>query len=235
MLKFLGIGSAFNTELLNNSAFIENNSKLLLIDCGGMIFDRILELKLLEDIEEINVLITHIHPDHVGSLGDLIFYAYYILKKKVKIYHPSSQLVELLDLLGVSKELYDLKDNMDVVIENIYDTPIKITFNKVSHVDKMESFGFIFETEDKSLYYSGDSNELPIEILNKFLVRELDYIYHDTCGVEYKGNAHMYIERLEKLIPEHLREYVYCMHIDKTLSKERVLESGFNIVHIFEK
>ncbi|MGL4450202.1 MAG: MBL fold metallo-hydrolase [Sarcina sp.] len=235
MLKFLGIGSAFNTELLNNSAFIKENNRLLLIDCGGMIFDRIQELRLLDNIEEVNIIITHIHPDHVGSLGDLIFYIYYKLNKKVKVYHPSSQIVELLKLLGVSSEFYDLENSMDGRIKSIYEKDIELNFNRVSHVGKMESYGFILKIKGESLYYSGDSNKLPVEILNKFLVREIDYIYHDTCGVEYTGNAHMYIERLENLIPEHLREFVYCMHIDKTLSEEKILESGFNMVHIFEK
>jgi hypothetical protein len=36
MLKFSGIGSAFNPALGNSNAYIRNNTSLLLIDCGGM-------------------------------------------------------------------------------------------------------------------------------------------------------------------------------------------------------
>ncbi len=77
MLQFLGIGSAFNTTLGNTSAYYKLGDVLILVDAGGMIFHTLLSKGLLKDIRKIDILITHMHPDHVGSLGDLIFYAYY--------------------------------------------------------------------------------------------------------------------------------------------------------------
>lgn len=234
MLKFLGKGSAFNTELLNNSAFIKNNNKLLLIDCGGMIFDRLKEVKLLENIDEINVLITHIHPDHVGSLGDLIFYAHYILEKKVRVFHPSNQLPKLLGLLGVKEEIYELDNSFKFKIEGLYENSTEIEFIEVSHTDSMDSYGFKLNSDIENLYYSGDANQIPVNILNDFLIREIKNIYHDTCGVDYKGNGHMYIGKLEKAIPEHLREFVYCMHIDKFMNENELIEKGFRTVDIYK-
>ena len=80
MLRFIGTGSAFHTRLGNNSAYIKEKDRLLLIDCGGMVFHRLKESGLLEGITELYILITHPHPDQVGSLGDLLFYAYYKLQ-----------------------------------------------------------------------------------------------------------------------------------------------------------
>ncbi|MGL5066297.1 MAG: MBL fold metallo-hydrolase [Sarcina sp.] len=234
MLKFLGKGSAFNTELLNNSAFVKNNNKLLLIDCGGMIFDRLKELKLLEGIESIDVIITHIHPDHVGSLGDLIFYAHYILEKKVRVFHPSKQLPRLLKLLGVKEEIYELNSSFTFKIEGLYQNSTEIEFVEVSHTDSMDSYGFILSNGEQSLYYSGDSNQIPVNILNEFLVRNIENIYHDTCGVDYKGNGHMYIGKLESAIPKHLREFVHCMHLDKFMNEDELIEKGFKTLAIYE-
>ena len=45
MLKFIGTGSAFNTELGNTSAYIKQNKTLLLIDAGPTVFARAKERK----------------------------------------------------------------------------------------------------------------------------------------------------------------------------------------------
>ena len=81
MLKFIGSGSAFNTKLGNTSAYYKIGHQMLLIDCGSNIFHRIKEHNLLEGIEDIHVLITHTHADHVGSLADLIFIAIIVMAK----------------------------------------------------------------------------------------------------------------------------------------------------------
>lgn len=75
-LSFLGRGSAFNPKEGNNSAYFISDNQLFLIDCGENIFGKILENKLLDNIETINLMITHTHSDHVGSLGSLVNYAF---------------------------------------------------------------------------------------------------------------------------------------------------------------
>ena len=89
-LNFLGRGSAFNPKEGNTSAYFIENNELFLIDCGEDIFERIIKNNVLKDIEKINALITHTHSDHIGSLGSLIMYSYYIIKKKVNIILPSN-------------------------------------------------------------------------------------------------------------------------------------------------
>lgn len=70
-LQFLGRGASFNPKEGNNSAYFIENRQLFLIDCGESIFERLVENGLLEDVDAINLMITHTHSDHVGSLGTL--------------------------------------------------------------------------------------------------------------------------------------------------------------------
>ena len=60
-LKFLGIGSAFETKLYNTSAFFIEDKKLFLIDCGETTFAQLTSQKFLIDIKEIFVAFTHTH------------------------------------------------------------------------------------------------------------------------------------------------------------------------------
>ena len=74
MLKFIGTGSAFNTELGNTSAYIKQDQTLFILDCGETAFTRMKQLNIFEDVKNVYIAITHMHPDHVGSLGSLVFY-----------------------------------------------------------------------------------------------------------------------------------------------------------------
>jgi len=89
-LKFLGRGAAFNPKEGNTSAYFIENNQLFLIDCGESVFERLIELDLLNNIESINLMITHTHSDHIGSLGSLVMYAYYTLKRPLNIILPEN-------------------------------------------------------------------------------------------------------------------------------------------------
>lgn len=81
ILKFLGSDSGFGIN--NNSAYIEEKGKLTIIDCGFTVFTQIKKKFDLNKYKEINVIITHLHNDHAGSLSQLILYSYFIFNKKV--------------------------------------------------------------------------------------------------------------------------------------------------------
>lgn len=87
-LKILCRGGVFKPKEGNNSAYFIENNKLFLIDCGESIFERIIKNNLLENIETINLMITHTHSDHIGSIGTLVFYSFYVLHKPLNIILP---------------------------------------------------------------------------------------------------------------------------------------------------
>ena len=236
MLNFVGMGSAFNTEKGNTSAFIKRNNNLLLIDCGGNIFHKLQDLNLLYGLENLYVIITHTHPDHVGSLGDLIFYSYYILNHKPTIFFPNRELIEgFLASIGVSTEMYNLNHSDTIEVKDTQLGKFNIEFLKVSHVDTIPAYGFTIKLDGKAFYYSGDSNDINNGLLVKFKNGQISRIYQDTCGLDYEGNSHLSLRRLCSIIPHEFRDRVYCMHLDKHITEKQIQESGFNVVNVIGK
>lgn len=231
MLRFLGIGSAFNTELGNNSAYIKKEESMLLIDCGGTVFHAIQKRGLLESLKDLTIIITHTHPDHVGSLGEVIFYCYYILNIRPVLLFPNAPLIETyLKVTGVTKEMYKLQSKENI---KFYENPLgiqKIEWHEHSHVDTIPAYGFVMYTDELNFYYSGDSNELPRFIIERLEQGDIHHIYQDTCGLDYANNAHLFLGKLSKLIKPIFRKNVYCMHLDKHIDREEIKQLGFNIV-----
>ena len=87
-LNFLGRGAAFNPKEGNTSAYFTIDNQLFLIDCGESVFAKLMELDLLNNMKKINLMITHTHSDHIGSLGSLVMYAYYQLRISLNIILP---------------------------------------------------------------------------------------------------------------------------------------------------
>lgn len=235
MLKFIGSGSAFNTKLGNNSAYYKEGNKLLLIDCGSNTFHRIRELNLLEGIEEIHVLITHTHPDHVGSLGDLIFYSYYslgeMMKIKTTVYFPEGlEVDELIRINGASGQcyLYELSKESENILEAFHE--LWVAPFESSHVDEMKSFSYIMAINKNYIFYSGDINEL--DYADRKLINSMscDYVYVDTCKADYEGNVHLSLRQLSEDIEPEARNKVWCMHLDEGFDRKEAEDLGFNVV-----
>ncbi len=231
MLNFIGSGSAFNTQLGNTSAFIKKKDSLLLIDSGGTVFHRLRELKILEELKKIYIIITHTHPDHVGSLGEVIFYSYYILGHKPTVLFPNDELMKsFLTNIGVSQEMYLLESSFNVTFADENLGKIDINFLPVSHVETIPAYGFVMREREGVIYYSGDSNHIEDEIISKLKNGKLDRLYQDTCGLDYEGNSHMSLRKLKETIHFDLRNKVYCMHLDQHIDIEEVVHQGFQVV-----
>lgn len=229
-LKFLGRGSAFNIKEGNTSAYIKQDKELLLIDCGENIFERIINKNLLDDIKNINILITHLNSDHVGSLSSLIYYCYYIKKIKINVLFPTNDLYKLLEIMGHTNTEYNYKlleeyDN-NLMVSNIVNNIKPI---QVNHINTLNCFGYlIYLTNVKSIYYSGDSKNIP-----RSVIIDLPYlgcIYQDTCLTDYEGNVHLSLRKLCEIVPKEYRNKVYCMHVDCEELIEKIKLEGFNVV-----
>ena len=236
MLEFIGTGSAFNTSLGNNSAFIRKGNILFMIDCGSSTYSRLLESDMLDGVNTIYVLITHTHPDHIGSLGDLVFHGYYnmgtLFTPSVRIMYPKKLKVpELLELMGVDKFMYhkhDITDCQNTIITDNFTIAVEPV--PVNHVPNLYCYGYIIKYENEVLYYSGDSNAIPADILKMLYDGKFDYFYQDTCYAHYEGNVHLSLQNLESLIGYDFRDKVYCMHLDNSFDISEAQKLGFNVV-----
>lgn len=224
ILKFLGIGSAFFPALKNTSAYYETEDSLYLFDCGETVFDEILKRKLIEK-KNIKVIITHTHCDHVGSLGSLLSYCYFIQNKKVvEIVHPTDHLKKFLEIVGIEKKLYNYSyslNNGDIKIKEVI----------VPHVSDMTSYGYLISIKDKKVFYSGDCAQVPEDILKQYLKGEINELYLDISSEKTSHSAHGNIVDLEKMIPLNKRENVYCMHLDKDY-REIIKGKKFGVITI---
>jgi phosphoribosyl 1,2-cyclic phosphodiesterase len=227
ILKFLGRGSAFNVEEGNTSAYIKEDNKLLLIDCGENIFERILKKKILDNVNEIHILITHLHGDHIGSLSSLIYYCYFMKHIKPKVYFPNTDLYFFLKLQGHKEHVeYDFIEMQEDTCCGI----CRVSPFSARHKNGIDAFSYLLFIKDNIIWYSGDTNDL--KYLLECVTLDYDEIYQDTCLLNYENNPHVSIKKLCDGIPIEMRHKIYCMHLDSNELISLVKENGFNVVDI---
>lgn len=221
-LKPLGVGSAFNSqEYGNNSWYFVRRNKVFMIDCGSTVFNSFKEKKL-DKYDSVNVIITHLHTDHVGSLGTLIEYLFYVKGSKPNIItdiHLRKDLRTLLSISGIEESMYNLVTN---TYENkeVYHSDIVITFLETSHVPQLQSYSLLIDFWDtqKRIYYSGDANILPnpLTILNESALA-VDHVY-----IDYSINGspvHLSTKHsLTKLAICFSGATIHLMHLDDSIS-----------------
>lgn len=208
-LTFLGKGACFYPNFHNTSAYFVHNNNLILLDCGETVYGRLMEKEDIDKYKQIYVIITHMHADHVGSLGSLLSYCACILKRKIVVVYPEKTICDLLTLMGIAPEFYSYKKELGSLIEGVKINPIE-----VEHASDMKCYGYEIETEKTHFYYSGDAANLPNDILKDFIDRKITDIYQDTSTHDSEHPFHMYFGKLEELIPTELRKFVHCMHLD---------------------
>lgn len=233
-LKFTGIGSAFNTKLGTNSAFFIKDKTLFLFDCGDSTFGKLKENEILQNIEKIVIFTSHCHPDHISSIGSLIFYLHYINKMKtedIEIIVGNSDTAYKLSIIllysGVPVDMYTMTVSNQIFPNMRYG--IEFTMLKTEHCDELDSFGIILSdlSDGNTVYYSGDSKEIKLDILNL-----AHRYYQDTSLADYNGNVHLSLRRLCEEVEPELRHKIWCMHIDNIELIELAKAEGFNVVKI---
>lgn len=225
-LHFFGCGSAFNPAMGNTSAWFESEGCLFLLDCGESVYELLMRGSDLREYRQVYVLLTHLHADHVGSLGSLISYNYCILGRKIWVIHPRSTVVELLRLMGIKDHFYDYSERLPENVRGISAEAVP-----VEHADNMDCFGYLLESEGERIYYSGDSARMPERIADMLTSGELDAVYHDTSLHDSPQPSHCYVGRLETAVPQEFRHKVFCMHLDGAC-REMLEEKGFRVVEV---
>lgn len=232
-LKFLGRGSAFNVKEGNTAAYFIDDDQLFLIDCGEDVFAKLKQKSLLGRVRAVNLMITHTHSDHIGSLGSLVTYLYLVLHRPLKIILPDNDeyvktIEQILQGFGCTEEMYDL------VQDTQYDEKFKsfsgVRYVKTWHCAELMSFGLIFTTKDGLVYYSGDTKE--IKNLHYLLSEgvQIARAYIDVTSVRNSNGAHLFVGNLAMAVPEDLRKRIYCMHFNDETCIEMALNYGFSVV-----
>ena len=243
--QFLGRGGAFNRKEGATSAYKKIGTELFVIDFGEDVFDKLLKYNLFDEISRVNIFITHLHGDHVGSLGTALFYIYFYVfhgdKSRVNVYFPSDSLKNLLRMQGITEDVYTYYINKwDELLPDGQDNKLEYEFYETPHAEELkrnghyDSYAVSFNLKNKgSVFYSGDTNIMLDEVKKGFAY---DIIYHEVTKNE-KTNAHYQWKQLLEDTKGWTREEkgrVYLMHLDKDMTEEEAKEQGFQLVKLAE-
>lgn len=233
-IEFLGIGSAWNINYDNTSAYIKKDKKIILMDCGESIARKIIHDNILDDIDELYILISHTHSDHIGSLGTLLFYSTY--NKGIKNNIVLSNNKEYINNLKAYLKLVDISSEVKFIDANTLKETFKFkTFDilKATHVKSLPCYCFVFEDEENLIYYSADNSN--IEYIKHFLSIENAKIYTEISDNPELSEEHLELGLLEKATSILQRKRIYLMHINESINEEEIKNKGFNIPRIRKK
>lgn len=220
VITFLGKDNGFGSK--NTSAYTFIGNRLLLIDCGQTVMTQLQEKNLLDGISGIDVIITHMHGDHIGSLSQLALYSYFVLKTPINIITACTEIDNFLTITGVerydqipgfSKERYTRKNDF-------------VEFIETDHVgNELDCYGFSAEINGTHVVYTGDTTTL--EPFIGYLNEGTQFFTDASCN----GGVHL---KLEDNLPvlKDLTEKgvdVYLMHLDNEL-KIREMIKGTKIL-----
>lgn len=202
IVKFLGTGGAFDSDIGNSSVWIHINGKKLLLDCGHTVYPTLRKHDLIDDLDYI--LISHLHDDHVGSLCTTILHHTFFMHKpkKSRIIYPDESFKYSLNRF-LSYGLGKVNEFVDFV--HISEVPEIRAINTFGlHVKNMQSYGFLFEDEDQITAISGDLGDpeiifscLPKNSKKKIRVfHEMAFEKTDGVHAHYK-DLHSHLSNFE--------------------------------------
>lgn len=221
-LLFTGCGAGYNPALGSNSSFFKRGTTLYLLDCGPSSYQVLVEKNVFSGVEKVVIFVSHLHTDHIGSLGILCDYCLDILNIPVFLYYPREILKTILNITGVSP------DACHFFLTEEYgpdEYGISLRFKKTNHTTDMECWSFFIGFGDRRIYYSGDSSYLPEAVLQALKEGALAEVYQDTSSKE--SAAHLALSHLESAVPMELRQKVICMHLDGGIQPEEIRKRGF--------
>ena len=211
MLNFIGSDSGFGNN--NTTAYIIKDNKFILIDCGFTVFNKIKDI--ICNYDEIDILVTHLHNDHAGSLSQIIMYLYYKYNKKVRIISKCKRIIDYLEITDVPSSAYTLVSSTDY-IEVI----------KTIHTENIDSYGFKINIDNKKIIYTGDTSTLEpfIPYMN-----DIDEIYIDMSA---NSEVHLSIDKTLPMLDEISSKgiKIYLMHTDDKEYIRKVVDNKYEIV-----
>ena len=209
MLQFLGRGAAFNDSF--NSAFFRDGNDLILIDCNATTFHIVKKMDLA-GVDNIYILVTHTHSDHIGGIALLVDYEYFIGNIPVTVFAPNDAVYE--DLRYYLKNLDGCEDNW-YTLRTVADLD-KSWFTAAIPTEhtsalKGKCFGYALTVNGTPVVYTGDTR-----------ITE-PYMPYLTPGTKlymeissHRSDVHLYAPDVRGFIENAVAKgiEVYLMHLD---------------------
>ncbi len=183
-IHFLGTGGWVATrERDNTSLLIQQNEKLVLVDCPGSVIQKIKRIGL--DPEAIvSILITHVHPDHVYGLPSLV-HSLMLVERTINLFGTEESIQfcqDLLDLFHLREEKIKCRINFVPLKPEDDFCPLPSISGfclDVPHHSSSLAFSFEFKDSNKKLLFSGDT---PIHPPIFEAARDIDYLVHECSA-----------------------------------------------------
>lgn len=214
MLNFLGRGAAFTDN--HNCAFFIDDSDFVMLDCPMSATQKIMKFNEsgffnTNIINHFYILVTHTHSDHVGGIGMLVHYMYYVLNIPITIIAANealeSDIKTLLKLDACHIDSFNIVPAKDLNKKwFIREIP---TTHSAGLAEKC--FGFQLYIDNKNIIYTGDTNTL--KPFDSYLIQDT-ILYTETAF--YPSEAHLILNKhLNELIEYTANDIkVYLMHLD---------------------
>lgn len=143
-------------EYGNASATLEAHGRRILIDCGHAVYPALRRLNLVQSIS--HILLTHLHDDHCGSLGTLIFDMHFIRQQRPVLLLPDDgfrrQVHAYLSVyMGNPANFVDLQ-----LIAEAGMHWIRPVDTLGCHMPGMQTYAYVFTEGNEVIAYSGDLN-----------------------------------------------------------------------------
>ena len=212
----LGTVSTYCYEDKNCPGFLVKYGKnKILLDCGNGISRG---LKFPDDLNNLTIIISHLHPDHYGELLSIAQTSYVfnnlgLLKNKIKVYIPSGDIVYKRES-GIDKHGwdYDIKVRQNIIDfdyllnleresflefipykqkDKLYFDDLEVSFSKNPH--PIITYSTKLETEGIKMVYSSDTGYIG-NSLEEFAKNSNLLICESTFlrGQTRKGNNHLF-------------------------------------------
>ncbi|MCB0278551.1 MAG: MBL fold metallo-hydrolase [Calditrichaeota bacterium] len=234
-IEFLGVGSGLSPELGNNNLLLtsDESDRQILVDCG---FSTPPELTKRENglLNITDVMITHVHSDHIGGLELLGFTSFYVYRnlpdfRKITLHFPTetlrndvwqilekgmenAQTVDGGNFIANLETYFDVKIGLEVNIDGF--NPIK--YVETTHVEHMEAYS-IWLTD--KVYYSSDTVLLP--------PKNADLIFQDCQLFESPTSVHTTFSFLEENMNQDQKNMTWLMHYGFNQNNIDPVEHGF--------
>ena len=231
-IEWIGTGAGLNPTLGNTSFMVKSDSRTLLVDCGFTVPIELIKSGKIKEITD--VVLTHVHADHIGGIEGLAFMNYFAFQRRGEnrpnLYLGSEEFAKGLWENSLRGGLEKIQTDENIPFNATLDTYFRVHIGKdiqipglpevklfsTEHVKNLENYGVKFSN---GVYYSGDSVELPPQ--------EPKLIFQDCQFFESKTDVHATYNRLLRDLPVEVRAKTYLVHLGSGWDKKDPKADGF--------